>query len=109
MDNSTKKPAANTVKTETRLVKYSCIIAGEVVERCGYFAVDFDKDGLPLRADSLLRLTGFPHYTDALAGIEDLEDALLRRETLFHQDSPLDLDGKEWSGTLYFPHLPILG
>lgn len=96
----------NTVKQEIRAVQYPCIIGGEGVDRIGLFLVDFDRDGEPLRAE-MLRFVGYQSPADLMGFFEQVEAAIFNRETLHIHDA-INLDEGEWSGTLHFPHLPIL-
>jgi hypothetical protein len=111
----------NTVKTEMRVVQYPCIIAGETVDRVGFFVVDFDAAGQPLRAD-IPGLVGFrisegkelhgqlfqaEKPADLVQFEEEIQAALYERPTLY-TTSVVDLDNDEWSGVLFFPRLPIL-
>ena len=43
----------NTVSSKIRVVKYRAIIANDIVDRFGFFLVDMDANGQPIRADVL--------------------------------------------------------
>lgn len=94
----------NTVKKEIRVVQYPSVISGNAVDHTGFFMVEFDRNGEPVRGD-MLRLIGYDKLADLIEFYEQLESALFERETLHIHDA-INLD--EWGGTIYFPHLPIL-
>lgn len=91
--------------TEIRCVQYPCIISGEAVDRIGIFEVDFYSDK-PLRA-RMLRFVGYSEMPDLARFLDDINEAVFERPTLFAPDT-VNLDDDTWSGTIYFPTLPIL-
>ena len=92
--------------TEIRCVQYPVIISGKAVDRIGIFSVDFHSDDEPLRAD-MLRFVGYDNLQELIDFLDNINEAVFNRQTL-HIHQSIDLDNDEWSGTLYFPNLPIL-
>ena len=93
--------------TQVRAVCYPCIIAGQAVDRIGFFEVDFHSDDLPLRA-RMLRFVGYETPAQMVEFLEDIERAMYELPTLICRNDPVDFDNDEWEGILFFPRRPIL-
>lgn len=84
---------------QLRLVVYPCLIAGNIVNRYGYFQVTFAFNGKPIEA-KLPRMVDFPDLIETVQRMEDVLEAF-RMESLYCLNT-VDLDNTEWDGTLQF-------
>lgn len=83
---------------QLRLVIYPALIAGDVVNRYGYFIVEF-ANGKPDKA-TLPRMVDYISLEEVEDVLEDVLEAF-RLESLYCLNT-VDLDSTEWDGTLHF-------
>mgnify|MGYP003375688249 CR=1 FL=1 len=83
---------------QLRLVIYPALIAGDVVNRYGYFIVTYDH-GKPVTA-TLPRMVDYVSLDEVADVMEDVLEAFTQ-PSLYCLNT-VDLDNTEWDGTLHF-------
>ncbi len=91
--------------SELRWVQYPCIIANKCVLRFGLFMVHFIDDA-PAHA-KLARVADYKRDDDDFMKAKQAFARAAETATLICTNA-IDLDNREWHGTLIFDHMPIL-